>query len=418
MRPRRAAAVVAFSLVAAACIPVRPPKAGADIATAKTPVPTPSATATPAAPSVPMGVAWRYSMRHFEILPWAPIEWAGPVVKDGVVYAGTARGHALYAIDAHSGSVRWVFHPRARVDSTPAIGGGRVYTSTDKGVVWGVAQESGAEIWHQEIAGLSTSRLLYDVSDGSERVLVPTADNRVHCLDARNGAELWVYRREPPADLTIWGTSTPAKVTIGGADAYVVGFSDGSVVAIKASSGAPLWERRLVNAGRFRDVDGQVGVDGDRIYVTAYSDETYALDRESGRILWSVAPGGATGVAIGSGKIFSGTDRGDLVARDPSDGHELWRWHLPAGVPTTPAAGGGLVFVASSARTLYAINADTGALAWQFSPEFRVSGAWAPPWIDGDRVFLVSNVGTVYAFQPQSASSVFIRTWDSGSHRR
>jgi len=47
-----------------------------------------------------------------------------------------------------------------------------------------------------------------------------------------------------------------------------------------------------------------------------------------------------------------------------------------------------------------------------------VSGATAQPAVSGKRVFFVSNVGTVYAFEPQSAASHYVGTWDSGTRRK
>ncbi|HVO31875.1 MAG TPA: PQQ-binding-like beta-propeller repeat protein [bacterium] len=406
--------LVAAALAATpACAPTHA-AGGPAVAEAK---PEPSAAATPVAPAPPFGTAWKFSMRHFELFPFASIEWASPVVADGTVFAASARGEAIYALDARSGAEKWSFRAHGRVEATPAVGAGRVYVATGKGTLFGLMADGGAELWHVDLAGISTSRLLFDVSEGSERVVVPTGDNKVHCIDARTGAELWVYRREPPSDLTVWGTGSPSKASVAGADAYVLGFSDGSVVAIKASNGVPLWEQRLVAAGRFRDIDGAVAVDGNRVYVTAYNDNLYALDRDSGRVVWSAPPGGGTGVAVGADKLFHGTDNGDLLARDPSDGHELWRWHLPAGVPTTPVVAGDFVYVASSSKSFYAVRADNGTLAWTFTPDYRVAGAWAAPAVDARHVYFVSNAGIVYAFGPQGAGTVYIGTWDSGVGR-
>ena len=416
---KRALALAALLL--GGCLPAVPPAGTKPVATEAaiareiaTPTATPAVEGGDAIP--PLQVAWKYSMRHFDIFPWAPIETAGPVVAGDRVYVASARGQAVYSLDVHSGVSKWAFHPRARVEASPAVGGGRVYASTAKGVLFGISADTGEELWHVELGGVSTSHLLYDES--ADRVIVPTGDNKVHCVDAKTGTEQWVYRRDAPSDLTIWGTASPVKVALSNGDAYVVGFSDGTLVAIKATNGTPVWEQRLVAAGRFRDIDGQVATDGSRIYVTAFGDNLYALERDSGRVVWSAPPGGATGVTVIAGKLVHGTDTGDVIARDPADGRELWRWHLPAGVPTTPIAAGAFLYVASSSKSLYAIRADNGTLAWTFAPDYRVAGATADPAVAGKRVFLVSNVGTVYAFEPQTAASHFIGTWDSGTRRK
>lgn len=395
--------------------------------------PTPEPTATPKAdvgpPTVPMSVGWRYAMRHLEIFPFAPMESASPVVvtangstsgepaRAARIITATARGQGVYSLDPRSGAAQWTYRTRARVESTPAVGGGRVYIADAKGRLHGVDLETGKKLWDSVLGDVTTSRLLYDGEGSPARVVVATTDNRVQAVDAASGGEVWTYRRDVPSDLTIYGTSTPVKASIAGTSAYIVGFSDGHVVALRAENGTPIWETRLVTAGRFRDVDGSVAVQGDRIWVIAYQDSLFSLDATSGKIRWSEAPGGTTGITLADGKLLHGTDTGDLIARDPADGRELWRWHLPAGVPTTPVVAGENVFVASSSRTLYALRLVNGSLTWTFDPGHRVSGSWAAPVVSGSRLYFTSNVGTVYCFVPSAPEFHYIGTWDSGARR-
>ncbi len=367
-------------------------------------------------PTVPLAVDWKYSMRNFDVLPFAPIESASPLIGGDLLLASTSRGQTVYALDRHTGATKWIYRAGGRVEATPAIGGGRVFLADAKGRAHGVDLATGKGIWRVDLKGVSTSHLAYD-GEESGRVIIATGDNQLHALNAKDGSEAWTYRRDPPADLTIYGTSTPVRARVGGDDAWIVGFSDGSLVAIRAANGTPIWEARLVAAGRFRDVDGAVAIFADRVYVTAFDDNLFCLEASTGKILWSQPPGGAGGVVIASGKLLHGTDKGEVIARDVADGRELWRWKLPAGVPTTPVVAGDNVFVASSSRTLYALRLENGSLAWTFEPGYRVSGSWAAPVVRGERVYFTSNAGTVYAFEPAAPGVQFIGTWDSGARR-
>lgn len=390
-----------------------PPAAAAGLARS-TPTPEVEPTPDPGPPTLPMKVRWRYAMRHLELFSYAPTEYASPIVDGGVVYAASARGASLYALDPVTGNALWTYRTRGRVESTPAVGNGRVYVADAKGRLHAVNQADGAPLWRVELGSLPTARVLHH-EDGVDRVLVSTNDNRVHARNAANGAELWTYRRDPPADLTLYGTSSPVHVTTSAGNAFVVGFSDGTLVALRPANGTVLWETKLVSTGRFRDVDGTVVQSGERLYVTTYGNELAALDAATGRVLWTAAPGGATGIALAGGRLYHGVDTGEVIARDPADGREIWRWKLPAGVPTTPVVAGDLVFVASSSRSLYALKAASGKLGWAYEPGWNVSGSWATPVVSGSRVYFTSNVGTVYSFEPAGEDIHFIGTWDSGS---
>lgn len=382
-----------------------------------TPAAVVSATPDPGPPVVPMLVQWRYAMRHLEIFSYAPTESAAPVVLGNRVYAASARGASLYALDTATGNPAWTYRTRGRVESTPAIGGESIFLADAKGRLHGVKLSDGSPLWRVELGSLPTARVLHH-ADGVDRVVVATTDNRVHARNAVNGAELWTYRRDPPADLSIYGTSSPVHVTSAAGDAYVVGFSDGTLVALRPANGTILWETKLVSTGRFRDVDGTVLQVGDRLYVTTYGDELVALDAATGKTLWSAVPGGATGITVADNRLYHGTDSGEVIARDPAEGRELWRWKLPAGVPTTPVPAGDLLFVASSSRSIYALRAANGSLAWQYEPGWNVSGSWAAPVVSGSHVYFTSNVGTVYAFRPAGDDIHSIGTWDSGARSR
>jgi len=410
-------ALIAIVVLATACGGGRAGGPGVEAGLDRsTPSPVAASTPDPGPPVVPMLVEWRYAMRHFEVMSYAPTESAAPIVDGDRLYASSARGASMYALDAATGNPIWTYRTRGRVESTPAIGGERIYIADAKGRLHGIKRSDGSPIWRVELGGLPTGRVLRH-DDGIDRVVVATIDNRVHARNGVNGGELWTYRRDPPADLSIYGTSSPVHVTSSAGDAYVVGFSDGSIVALRPANGTVLWETRLVSSGRFRDVDGTVLQVGDRLYVTTYGDELVALDAATGKTQWSATPGGATGITVADGRLYHGVDTGEVIARDPADGREIWRWKLPAGVPTTPIPAGEFIFVASSSRSIYAIRAANGTLAWSYEPGWNVSGSWAAPAVSGSRVFFTSNVGTVYSFRPAGNDIHYIGTWDSGARR-
>ena len=75
----------------------------------------------------------------------------------------------------------WTFTTRARVDSSPAIAGGRVFVGSNDGRVYGLDLASGKKVWEYEAASPVTSSPA--VAKG--KVVVATADGQVICFGSR-----------------------------------------------------------------------------------------------------------------------------------------------------------------------------------------------------------------------------------------
>jgi outer membrane protein assembly factor BamB len=76
------------------------------------------------------------------------------------------------------GKPLWTFTTRARVDSSPAIAGGRVFVGSNDGRVYGLDLASGKKVWEYEAASPVTSSPA--VAKG--KVVVATADGQVICF--------------------------------------------------------------------------------------------------------------------------------------------------------------------------------------------------------------------------------------------
>ncbi|MBS1245482.1 MAG: repeat protein [Chloroflexi bacterium] len=102
--------------------------------------------------------------------------------------------------------------------------------------------------------------------------------------------------------------------------------------------------------------------------------------------------------ALGDGLVYFGTDGGYLFALDVTTGAEKWRY-LPeqtttfipfikeqsAPVYAGPAVAGKRVIFAGTADKIYALDAVTGKLAWEFAAGSRV---WATPLVVSDTVYI------------------------------
>jgi hypothetical protein len=100
---------------------------------------------------------------------------------------------------------------------------------------------------------------------------------------------------------------------------------------------------------------------------------------------------------VADGRVFVGSRDGFLYAVDAESGRLLWRVdHQMSWVNTSPAVAGDLVFAGSSdERFLQAVDVRTGKERWRVTTERPV---WSSPAIADDLVYVGDGSGTIYAF--------------------
>jgi outer membrane protein assembly factor BamB len=127
---------------------------------------------------------------------------------------------------------------------------------------------------------------------------------------------------------------------------------------------------------------------GGRVYVQTLNSNVYALDANTGSIAWrrifGRQSGGPNGLAVADGRLFGNTDT-SAFALDRDTGRLLWSRRLTSPrqpIDVAPAAAGGLVFTSSRGLhaggrgVLYALDAEDGSVRWRFA---AVRDPWANP---------------------------------------
>lgn len=72
----------------------------------------------------------------------------------------------------------------------------------------------------------------------------------------------------------------------------------------------------------------------------------------------------------------------------------VWRFKTGAKVLSSPAVAGGIVYVGSADRVVYALNAADGSMRWQYKTQGAVNSS---PAVSADTVFVASADGNLYA---------------------
>jgi outer membrane protein assembly factor BamB len=212
------------------------------------------------------------------------------------------------------------------------------------------------------------------------RVFVGSSDSGLYALRASDGSSIWRFetlgavQSEPLYDPEL--------------DVVYFGSNDGALYAVHASDGQLVWR----SAGGAEVSRRPVRV-GERLFFTNAADTLLAVDRRTGKEAWRVhrtpALGmeisGYAGAAYDRGAVFFATSDGHVGAYDARDGSERWPpVDLSAeaeqtqgsdalrylDVDTTPVAddlgsAGHVIFVASFAGGVFALDADRGGTVWR-----------------------------------------------------
>ncbi len=348
-------------------------------------------------------VDWWTPLVKTGLLEYQPSEPAEPAVDPDTerIVVATRDGfvRCLSPVDGH---VEWSLKTGGRFLSGPTIADGVVYVGGSDGKLYALKVLTGEKLWEYK-AG---EELVSQPRLHGGKVLVASQSETLFAVDAATGKWLWQYRRDPPLGFTVRGTAQPAVA----GDLALMGFADGYLAALGLGDGVLRWERKLTVSGgtQFLDVDSPPVVDEQgRVFAASYKDGLYALDAKTGDILWTSARPGVTALLLRGNVLFTAGD-GALSAVETNEGRVLWTIDLSD--KTSKGKGTNAGRAPMFARGYVVVPTST-ALAFVDPSVGRVRAAWNPGrgvtatparmasarW--GSRLYVLSNLGTVFALQ-------------------
>lgn len=292
------------------------------------PPPVPPAELRPTSAEVNVLRIWRANVGEagtgrFE--PW--------IHEDQLVLAN--RKGKLTSLALGNGMRRWTRELDARLGSGVGGDDGQLYVSDANGVVFAIDASSGETLWTAE----ASSEILVPVAAGFGVAIVRSADGRVVALDPTDGNERWTVSNTPPA-LTLNGYSRPLLLDGG----VLIGLDDGRLLALGIANGKQIWETIVsVPTGRSEverlvDLDADVLVDDQGIYVANYQGKAARIEPSRGEIVWSVPMSAGSGIALNSEAMIV-IDSDDTVHRlDKESGQILWSNDTMPGRRLSPPA--------------------------------------------------------------------------------
>ncbi|WP_417567958.1 outer membrane protein assembly factor BamB [Marinobacter sp.] len=150
---------------------------------------------------------------------------------------------------------------------------------------------------------------------------------------------------------------------------------------------------------------------GDRIFAASADGELYAVDPESGKVIWESELDDRVFSGLGGDgeQIYLTTQNAELVALSREDGSEIWRQSLPTEVLSAPQSNGSLVVAQTIDGKVLSFSAADGEKRWQYDGSVPVLSirAAAAPLVGGDVVIASFANGKLIALAADSGQPLW-----------
>jgi len=317
-----------------------------------------------------------------------------PLLEGELLVVASGNGEVI-AFDRRSGARRW----RTELDTALAsgVGGGEdaLYVGSSDGVVHALEARTGEPLWS---APMSSEILVAPVA-AFGTVVVRSVDGRIAALEPDSGEERWSVSNTPPA-LTVTGYGRPLLLDGG----VLIGLDDGRALALTLEGGRTIWETVLsVPSGRSEierlvDADADPLVDREGIYMVNHQGRAARLEPARGGVVWSVPMSSTAGLALGGDRLVVVDEEDVLHALERESGRELWTSEALRGRRLSPPAvlvDAGVALVGDLEGYLHAVSLEDGVLVG------RTRAAKEPitarPLVDDATVYVQSESGRVSA---------------------
>jgi outer membrane protein assembly factor BamB len=320
-----------------------------------------------------------------------------PLIADNLVFVSTVgyppggRG-ALYALDAHSGAIRWRLQTVAAPWRHPdeAGGGGAWYTPSldSRGrLYWGTANPY----------PLGGSRAL---PNGQAYAGAAPYTDSLLAVDEQTGRLLW-HDQITSHDVRDYDFQLPPILALDPAtdrELVLGGGKGGAVVAWDATTHERVWSATV---GRHLNDRGPLPDRRVTVCPGFFGGVETPMALSAGRLFVPVVDLCAYGSAFGYepiSKLDPVDGTGELVALDAATGRVDWRRTFPQPDFGCATVASGVVFTSTFDGHLYALEAKTGTTLWQARTPAGVNGC---PSLSGDLLLVPAGSGSTRLRSPR-----------------
>jgi|GEM_PF-866241 len=300
--------------------------------------------------------------------------------------------------------VLWRYETVGRIASPPVVSDGKVFVGSLDTNVYVLDESTGELIWTYRTMGMVEQTPI--VSNG--KVFVSAEKDKIYCLDSNTGELIWSYFAQrcysPP-------TVANGKLFVPNGEELLV---------LNEDNGELLWKYKTHFSGRYAYKPGitfiyediiSPAISNGRVFIGSDYGNVYCIDESSGKLLWlkklPEPPNSISGLSIGYGKLFVNTFHGDVFALNQSDGALLWSYHMDDIIDSYPAVHDGKVFITSTHGSLYCLEESTGKLVEEYEAN-PYSVIYSPVIADNKVIFGASN-GNLYVLDETTGKLIWNR---------
>ncbi len=317
-----------------------------------------------------------------------------PAVVDGVIYSADAEGR-VFAHSLEKGRRLWRVNTKLNIGGAIAANETQVFFGTYDGEVVALDSSSGEQLWKAQVS----SEVVAPPAVSDEIVVAQAIDGRVVALSASDGGLLWSYDHPVPV-LSLRGTASPAIVT----RQVILAFDNGQLLSLGLQDGVAQWDVRVsrpqgrTELERIVDIDGAPLVQGAFIYAASYQGRLVAINRGTGRVMWTKDINTANRLALGHGNIYASDMNGKIYAFNSLTGDVVWQSEaLKNRGPRAPTVIGDYVAVIEEEDDyLHLMSSTDGTFAYRFKP---AGNRFRSPSIAADDVlYVLADNGKLSAY--------------------
>lgn len=307
-----------------------------------------------------------------------------PVIDGKSIYAADAKG-VVAAFDRNTGKRQWRVSLKEELSGGVGAGFGVVLVGTSSGHLLVLSQTDGSQLWRVAVS----SEILSAPKTNASTVVVQTLDEKIYGFDHVTGEQRWQYESSA-ATLSLRGTSSPILTS----EVAIMGMGNGQVIALNPDTGALLWKQRVSmpqgrsEFERMSDVDGDLLLAGDTLYVTSFQGFVVALSVSTGRIRWRRELSSFHGPDEGLGNLYVSDTNDELHALDQTSNELVWNQKaLQYREITAPVTIANYVAVADGEGYLHVLSQRDGS----FVARKKIDG-------DGVHSTLLARGKTLYVY--------------------
>ncbi len=238
-----------------------------------------------------------------------------PVLREGVIYLGSLGG-SFFAVDAANGKILWQKVGLGAIQSTPVIFDDTLYIGSSepgagRGRFYALDSHTGDIKWVFYPSGMVAG------SQGTvykDMVLFGDWDGKLYALNRENGQRLWQYQTRGKI------ITTPRVV----GDLVYIGSDDGHLYAVSALNGEEQWS--FPADSHFVESP----IEANQMLYWGTEHKIYAFDLARRQLTWTYNRERYTKghLVLVASRLYFGTDSGRLIALNADTGEVAWYFEI------------------------------------------------------------------------------------------